>query len=455
MKNKLLKSPLIFAVLIFLLFAILRFYNLDKRIIFDWDQEQYSYQVKNIIQNKDLTLLGPRVQSDKGFFLGPYFTYVLIPFYLVNRLHPSALLYFIILYNLLFFAVSFFVIKKMFGTVHALSFLSLWSIVYLVINYDTIPWNPILIPLGVVLTWMALFKRNYVILGLVLGFFVNMHFQFIFLIIFSVIFLILDKNRKEIIKLKNLLLFIFSFLILFIPLFLFDLRHDFLNTKLFFNFFASGDATPQRDLLSWLPVFINFAHPLIVIKNIYLMFLFYASILIIFIFLAIKKRNFFRTFYQVTAFIWIITLVFFSFYGKRPSEYYFVFLYPFIFIALTDFFLTIKKQYFLYLLFIFILATNFKANQYNLSENPRGLYYKDRAIKLLKNSIDLNKQFNISLNTPLGANNGYKYLIDWYEIRQSGNWQRDPLVEIRIPPGKNDLTINGAIGLKIPPEVKK
>lgn len=454
MKNKRLVVSFLL-VLIFILFAFFRFYNLDKRIIFDWDQEQYSYQIKNIIQNKDLTLLGPRVQSDKGFFLGPYFTYSLVPFYLVSRLHPSALLYFIILYNLLFFAISFFVIKKMFGTVHALSFLSLWSIAYLLVGYDTVPWNPIFIPLGVVITWMALFKRNYVMLGLVLAFFMNMHFQFIFLIIFSAVFLILSKNKAKTLRLKNISYLIVSFLILFTPLFLFDLRHDFLNIKLFFNFFISGDTSLKQDLFSWLPVFTNFVHPLIVVKNTYLMFLFYALILGLLIFLAIKKKGVFRSFYQATIIIWLITPVFFSIYGKRPSEYYFIFLYPFILITLTDFFLTIRKQYLIFILFILLFVTNFKANQYNLSENPKGLYYKDKTIKLLKDSVDLDKKFNISLDTPLGANNGYNYIIDWYGIKQSGNWKRDPLIEIRIPPRNKDLTVNGAIGLKIPKEVKK
>jgi hypothetical protein len=56
--------------IIFFIFSFLRFYHLEKRFVFDWDQENICYSVKNIIKGK-LTLIGPRVVSDAGFFLGP------------------------------------------------------------------------------------------------------------------------------------------------------------------------------------------------------------------------------------------------------------------------------------------------------------------------------------------------------------------------------------------------
>jgi hypothetical protein len=45
---------------IFITFSYLRFFNLEKRFVFDWDQENICYSVKNIINGK-LTLIGPRV----------------------------------------------------------------------------------------------------------------------------------------------------------------------------------------------------------------------------------------------------------------------------------------------------------------------------------------------------------------------------------------------------------
>ena len=60
----------------------------------------------------------------------------------------------------------------------------------------------------------------------------------------------------------------------------------------------------------------------------------------------------------------------------------------------------------------------------------------------------------MTIDAPLGFHNGYKYLLDWYEIPQSGNFT-DPLVQIKLPPEKVDIRVNNAIGLVIPKEVRK
>lgn len=136
--------------LVFFLFTFFRFYNLDKRIGFSWDQEQFSYQIKRILVDHKLTLLGPRVNNDRGFFLAPYFIYLLVPFYFLTNLHPKALIYFVAFFNILFFWGGFSIIKKIFDHKIAFFFFMFWAINPLFINYDTIAWNPIVIPLGII-----------------------------------------------------------------------------------------------------------------------------------------------------------------------------------------------------------------------------------------------------------------------------------------------------------------
>lgn len=462
MKNKLDKRYFFFIVLIFLLFASLRFYNLDKRIIFDWDQENYSYAIKNVIQKGDFTLIGPRVVNDRGFFLGPYFTYLLLPFYLANNLHPTALIYFIILYNILFFSISLYALNRLFGLSHAIAFLFLWSTNYLLVQYGIIPWNPLLTPLGIIFIWLILYNLyiknslgSWILLGLILGFFMNMHFQFIFLIFFSLVFLFSNSKRKTLVTIKNIGILVLSFAIVFIPLVLFDLRHDFLNLKLFFNFFTTNSDNQPYDLNVWQEAFTNFLQPLIYLRSPLALVFFYSLIFFIFIYLYRHKEKFLKYFYFSSLLLWIIVPLFFSFYGKRSSEYYFIFLYPFIMIAIIDFIYSIRQNFLIFPIAILIIAINFRGLKLQLEPNPLGMYYKDKTIKELRESIDPNKKINISFNMPLGANNGYKYLIDWYGIKQSGNWERDSLIEIRIPPRNDDLTVNGIIGLKIPKEVRK
>lgn len=238
MKQRQFIIHLLIAIGLFLLFAALRWYHLDKRIIFDWDQEQFSNQIKDIVVSHKLTLLGPRVVSDKGFFLAPYFTYILVPFYLLTRLHPMAMLYFILCMNALFFFASFFILRKLFSAHAALAFLFMWTINPLLVMYDTIPWWPVTIPTGIIATWYALRQiydknryRDWVLLALILGLFMNMHFQFIFLILFSGIFTLFLIFQKKA-SLGKCIVACSVFASLCLHLFFFDLSHGLLHTHL-------------------------------------------------------------------------------------------------------------------------------------------------------------------------------------------------------------------------------
>jgi len=461
-KNNLLIIKIAAVFILFISFCYLRFYNLDKRIIFDWDQEHYAYEIKNIIQNHKFTLIGPRANNDKGFFLGPYFTYLMLPFYLITNLHPSGSIIFVILYNLIFFFFSFFLINKIFGFKQAFLFLFLWNINDLLIGYDATPWWPILIPLGVLITWYWLDRierknvfKDWFILGISLGFFLNMHFQFIFMVYYSLVYLAIFVISRKKMFWRNLAGLFIGFVLMFLPLFLFDLRHNFLNSKLFFNFFVQGTDKTPADLFAWFPVFTNFIKPVLPYKTQPLMFIFLLLILLFsFILAFVSKKN--RIYFISFLILWITTPIFFSLYGKRPSEYYYVYLYPFIFIITGQIISRIKQGYLsrviTLILMIYIVIINWQPISSTLMNNRFGLSAKDKAIKVLK-KYTLGKKLNVSFDTPLGANNGYQYLIEQNGIKQSGNWN-DPLFQIRIPPKENDIVVD-LIGIKLPDEYYK
>ncbi len=444
--------------LVFILFAFFRFYNLDRRIGFDWDQERDANIIKQLLINHKLTLIGPRVVSESGFFLGPYFIYLLAPFYLLSNFHPQGLIYFIIFYNIIFFAFGYLILKKIYGPYHSLVFLFFWGVNFLLIKFDINSWNPILIPFGIIIIWLILYKifknnvsSDWLFLGLSLGFFVNMHFQFIFITLFSAFFLILYQIKKKAFDFKNVIISILGFLIMFIPLLIFDLRHHFLNIHAFINFFFFQKTKTNYDPNVWLTVFTYFLQPVIYLRSELLAKLFYFILLLIIIYLSQRKKKIHKLFYYSTLFLWLIFPLFFILYGKRPSEYYFVFLYPFIFISLIDFAFTVKKNYLVYLLILLLFICNIQNSISYLRDNVFSLYYKDLAIKKLKKLTE-NKKFNISFDVLPGRDNGFRYLIDYYQIKPTGNWQ-DPLVQIRIPPKEDDIRIK-AFGIKIPKELK-
>ncbi len=454
---------LILLTLVFIIYSFFRFTNIDQRIPFAWDQEQFSNQIKGIIKDRDFTLLGPRVTNDRGFYLAPYFTYLLVPFYYIFNLDPNALILFIVVLNISFFALSIWTIKEIFSIKNSIVFLLLWAINPILIKYDTTPWWPILIPLGVILTIYLLYlivksPKNLLLwslLGIGLAFFFNMHFQFIFIAMFVVTFLITHYKLKLINHWVGLIISLMSFLIMFLPLVIFDIRNDYLNTNLLLSFFNDKVLNDQPYYQAWQSVFTNFIYPLFGWNNTTAVILFFAVFTALLIYLIKIKKKFVKTLYISTLVLLIITALGFSLYGIRPSEYYFVYLYPFIYIAVVDFLLIHQKYYLIYFVVIFLIIINITSLKNSLNNEPLGLHFKRKVAESIV-PYAMDKKVNITFDMPLGANNGYIYLLEIYGVHRSGDWN-DPLIIIRSPPQKDDIIfhdIYSDIGVRIPPELK-
>lgn len=444
---------------IFLIFVFFRFTNLAYRLPFAWDQEQFSTQVRDIIRDHKFTLLGPRVTDDRGFFLAPYFTYILIPFFLITRLHPSALLIFTITVNILFFCFAAYTLYSLFGTKRMLLFLFLWSVNPILVKYDTTPWWPILLPIGVLallyeLKLLYSHKNNlylWSLIGITIGFFCNMHFQFIFMGAFTAIFIVTMANMKIWKYWKGIVLMAFSFFAMFLPLVLFDLRHNHLNYTLFTTYFSERVLDDLPYMEAWLPVFANIVKPLTSVTYPFITVVFLIIQSTIFIYFAVKKEGFNRIFFISSFVLLCTTILGFSLYGKRPSEYYFTYFLPFIYIAVTEVIVTLNKRVLtigIILVLLFINATelknSIKPEVFNLSD-------KDAAVRQII-PFAKDSRVNVSYDMPLGLNNGYDYFIDYYKINRTGD-PNDPLIEIRIPPKENDIVVNN-IGIHIPPELR-
>jgi hypothetical protein len=337
----------------------------------------------------------------------------------------------------------------------------LWAVNYLVVGYDIIPWWPITIPFGVILTWYALYRidkkddwKNLILLGCIHGLFINMHFQFIFIILFSYLFIVFKYFKSWVTIARTIVISGLTTMAFFLPLLFFDLRHDFLNFKLLLGFFAAGGTGDQRKYLwSWLDVLGNFFRPFTYFHNTLSAVLFFAIILAITIYLIKDSKKFIKIFYSSFIVIWLFFPIVFTIYKRMPSEYYFTFLLPFILIALIDFLSKIKKLYLLGIVLVIMVFFNFPKMQETLKPSPYGMYLKDTVVKKIKD-LGEGKNYNVSLNTTIGRNNGYMYLIDWYGIKQSGN-PSDPLAEIHIPPSYTDIRITNDIGIKCKPTFNK
>lgn len=436
-------------IAILLVFLFGRFFRLDQRIIFDWDQERDAQTVSEILSGK-LTLLGPRVLGPDKFFLGPYFYYLLAPFYRLSHLHPQGMVYFLLVYNLVFFGLAYWVLKKLFSQKTAIIFLLLWSVNRAAIGADTVSWNPVMVPL-ITIIWLAIInwlakdrrgKLNWLLLGLTLGVGVNFHFQIIFLGLLTVIFLIWAKK----INFRGALTALVGFGTAFLPLILFDLRHNFLNTHLFLDFIKGGGN--GGELFAWLPVLTNFLSGF---SGLNLKAFLTLALVIVFLLLALlvakkQRKSFNKQFFISLAIFLAVFWLGFSFYGQRPSEYYFNFLLPLLILILAEF-LAKKKSLWAPLLLLVCFWTY--SSLPLLKPVSFSLKDKDEAVAYLAGQVQ-GRQVNVAFSVPLGRDTGYRYLLDYYQINLDDQPQT-PLCKIVIPPDKEPVSIViGGIGLFLP-----
>lgn len=450
---------LLFALITFSFFYF-RFNNLANRIIFDWDQETLSFQLKKIIAEHKPILIGHRATDAMGFYFGPYFEYFLVPFYFISNLHPRALISFIVFINTAFYFTTFYISSKLFNKYLALSILMFWAVNPLLIAMDITVWAPILIGIGIMFTFYLLWRVyrkpsyiNYLTLGMNLGLFTQIHSIF-FLVDFFVAFflsaqLIIEKKYRSPI-LRKIAILLGSVIFFTTPLVLFDFRHGFLNLRLFFGYFLSRTEGRIR-IADSLQVFSNFFKPLIVSESILIGLVFYILIVLLLVYLIKTSKGFGKLFYISSLCVWLLSALIYFRYTQRPSEYYFIYLYPIVIIALSDFLLRLNKYALIILCFFFFIA-NFNSLKNITKSNDRGLFAKEATVLLLKKNIN-SKQFNLIYDMPRGLDTGYEYFLDYYKIKPSGN-AKDPLVVFNLPRKKGDISVN-TVGIQIPSSLKR
>ena len=440
--------------LIFLFFLYTRLTNLQYRIPFSWDQIQFSEQIWGIVRNHDFVLLGPRVNNDLGFYLAPYFTYVLIPFYFLTNLHPNALIVFVILMHFTIIVGITYAFTRLWSAKHAIIVLALWLINYHTQLNDINPWWPIMIPIGTIITLLMIKiiyenpdrNFNWILFGLLQGFFFHMHFQYILMIGFTLIAIFLIKRRKKC-TWRGSGLFLITFIITFIPLILFDFRHNFLNFKLFIDFFF-GSGSSDKNYLSFIPVLNNFFHPYTIVKSTLL-----SSLILILTILGgfyLFKNS--KGFKQIIYFSAVLTIVFmlilFSAYGKRPSEYYFLFSLPLFLMIVAELTLQFKLSSILVMVIVFMAIINYPTYQNNIRINPQSLFFMDKTVLYLEKNIG-KTGYRLSFSDDNIAS-GFSYLFRQKGFKLETDTKSHSFVHISIPPDKKLTTkIIGNYGVYI------
>jgi len=226
--------------LILLVGAILRFYNLPEGMHYLGDEGRDALIAKAIIKFEHFPLVGPPT-SIGNLYLGPLYFYLMAPFIGLFGFEPMGAAVFVILLSLATIGLIYFLAKEMLKSQLAAGLSALlYAVSPAAVEYGRWPWNPNVMPFFAILfifsLWQVLEKRKerwIILTGVSLALILQSHYMGLAAIPVLIVALLIKKP-----KLKNRIYWLIglgSFLFLMSPLLAFDLRHDFLNARGFWE----------------------------------------------------------------------------------------------------------------------------------------------------------------------------------------------------------------------------
>jgi 4-amino-4-deoxy-L-arabinose transferase-like glycosyltransferase len=189
-------------VIIFLFEIFFRFYQLDYKNPFGYDQVDNAWAAKKIIIDHNLPLVGMVAKSNSGIYIGPLYYYLISIFYFFTNLDPIASSIFAGLTSIFTFLTLYFVVKKLFNNRVALIAIFINTFFIAGITFDRVQWPVNFIPGISLLIFYCLFeflkgKHKYLVpLFILMGLAFNIHLTAIFfplIIMFTLPFFPRDK----------------------------------------------------------------------------------------------------------------------------------------------------------------------------------------------------------------------------------------------------------------------
>jgi len=221
-------------IFILLLGAFFRLYRIREYMIFLGDEGRDALIVKRIIIDHKFTLLGP-ITSVGSMYMGPIYYYFMVPFLWLWHFDPAGPAVMVALFSIAAIFLLYKLGSDFFHPFTGLASAFLYAISPFTISYGRSSWNPNIVPLFSLLViysiLRSLVKHHYnwlIIAGLSLGVLFQLHYAtFIFIPVVVICFLFIRSR----IPLRNILYGFSAFVLSYAPFLLFELRHQFVNTK--------------------------------------------------------------------------------------------------------------------------------------------------------------------------------------------------------------------------------
>lgn len=397
-------------------------------MMFQGDQGRDALVVANIFKNLDPVFIGP-VTSIGNMYLGPFYYYFMLPFLFLSYPSPIGPVYAVAGLSVLTVILLFKITKQLFDKKTAFFATIFFTFSAGVVNLARFSWNPNPAPFFSLLmfyfTYQA-WKKNtkyWLLVSLCFSILIQLHYVTLLSLSGAGIVLLIQliekikKNKNKSLKIeknffKHLFLAIFIFILSLTPLFLFDLKHDFLNAKSFTKILVKEESfdlqrKKGRQGFSAVTKFFTIDlkdrasqilfEPSLGVNKINHPLLF---IVLIISFLYLVKIKFkIKDGEKVLLAYLIPAILGVSIYQHQVYEHYIAYLFPFVYIFYGLFFAKFKYQWIAILLFVpclFFFITN-NANRYSIKNSDWTIGNIEKTTQEIIKRVKENEKYNIVL----------------------------------------------------------
>lgn len=417
--------------LILLTAAFLRLYRIRDYIVFLGDEGRDMLVWFNMVYKGEFTFLGPTA-SVGGFYLGPIYYYLALPFYFIFR-DPVGPAVFVALLGVATVWLVYFVTKNWFGKTSGLFASGIYAVSSLIVRYSRASWNPNPVPffslLGVYLAATGAAEKKWwklIWAGICLGILWQLHY--LTLIMTPILFLIVliysyNKGSTFVMAIRQSLLLGIGWVIGFSPFLAFEIYHHFPNAKTVLEFVTR----PSGSVFNWelLGLFrsvlrntnrltftiFSWQNGLVTLITT-LVWALGGSLMIIFNEEESRERFLLRK--SLLWWFWI-GIAIFSLYQGSISDYYFGFLFPvpaILFGAIAGYLFEKNKLGKLLVGLAVVWLAYDQSGRLFLRFEPNRLLQQTEAVSRQVISLSGNEPYNFALITSGNSDHAYRYFLE-------------------------------------------
>lgn len=429
------KSELILLIALLVFAAFLRLYRIADYMTFLGDEGRDALVVKRILVDHKFTLLGPTA-SVGGFFLGPFYYYLMVPFLWAFRLSPVGPAVMVALFGIATVRLVYQVGKDFFDASTGLAAAFLYALSPLVIYHSRSSWNPNLMPFFSLLiiwfSWKAVRQKKPIILlviGFLFGILIQLHYLALFLAVVIAVYFLFNWRFKN---WKYYPAALIGFIAGWSPFIIFELRHRFPNFRTLYQFIFHGKETGLVAIKFW-PIVTNVSLRLflnIVTNNQKILALIFLYGSLIMLFWKIAKGRQIQA--KILLGLWFLLGVgLFGFYKKGIYDYYFGFMFPLPFLLVAYFLAQLGKLNKILggvAVGFYIWAVIANLRSFPFLRLPNRQMQQAQEIALFVAEKTGGKPFNFALITGQNSDHAYRYFLETngYKPITIENTQNDP-----------------------------